>query len=120
MRKRPAAVTPEPRPRRARASAPSPLVAHSDDGFFVIHIGAPPLEPGGVPAQLLEGEEAIAIAALRSLFGELSLWKDETKLYARCYYRVRGETVLFGLFNAVHILHRRAAGLLCESTGKGK
>ena len=40
--------------------------------------------------------------------------------YAQCYYRVRGEVVLFGLFNAVHILHRRSAGLLCESTGKRK
>ena len=118
--KRPAAVTPEPRPRKARASAPSPLVAHSDDAFFVVHIGAPPLESAGLRAQLREGEETIAIGALRALFGGLSLWKEDSKLYAQCYYRIRGEVVLFGLFNAVHILHRRAAGLLCESAGKRK
>ena len=95
-------------------------MAHSDDAFFVVHIGVPPLESAGLRAQLREGEEAIAIAAFRSLFGELSLWKQDSKLYAQCYYRVRGEVVLFGLFNAVRILHRRSAGLLCESTGKRK
>ena len=65
-----------------------------------------------------EGDTPLAIAALRSLFNELSLWREDRKLYARCYYRVRGEVVLFGLFNAVHILHRRTAGLLCDSTEK--
>ena len=118
MMKRPAAVTPEPRLRKARASPPSPLVVHSDDAFFVVHIGAPPLESAGLRAQLREGEEAIAIGALRTLFCELSLWKEDNKVYARCYYRTRNQVLLFGLFNAVHILHRRTSGLLCDSTGK--
>jgi len=116
--KRPAAVTPEGRPRKARVSSPSPLMAQSDDALFGVHIGVPPLDFPGLRAQLRDGEASIAIAALRGLYKELSVWKEDAKVYARCYHRTRKTDVLFGLFNAVHILHRRTEGALSESTGK--
>lgn len=85
-----------------------------DDGLFVVYLGVPPPVPAGLVAAVGGDEDAQLIAAVSALWSRMALWKHNSTLYHRCYYRLRKdeEPALFACFNAVCILHREAAGTL--------
>ena len=99
---------------------PPRLFPDCDDGLFVVQLGVPPRCATGLIAHCHAGKDAMALAAMSTLWAQFELWKSERKLYDRCYYRVRVQEapLLFGIFNAVRLFSRQAPGAMWEQEGK--